>query len=50
MAFREELRQALGGQEMLPDDWTTTANVIRETGKRVLDDLVGKQTRRLSSG
>ena len=36
VAFREELRQALGGQEVLPDDWTTTSNVIRETGKRVL--------------
>ena len=34
MVFREALRQALGGQEVLQDDWTTTA-VIRETGKRV---------------
>ena len=25
MVFREELRRALGGQEVLPDDWTTTA-------------------------
>ena len=24
IAFTEELRQALGGQEVLPDDWTTT--------------------------
>uniref|UniRef100_A0A0F8CJ56 Ig-like domain-containing protein n=1 Tax=Larimichthys crocea TaxID=215358 RepID=A0A0F8CJ56_LARCR len=31
MTFRKELRQALGGQEVLPNDWTTTANVIRET-------------------
>ncbi|MEQ2241818.1 hypothetical protein ILYODFUR_029228 [Ilyodon furcidens] len=29
---REELRKALGGQEVLPDDWTTTANAVRETG------------------
>lgn len=36
MTFREELRQALDGQEVLPADWTTTANVIRETGRRVL--------------
>lgn len=36
MSFRKELRQALGGLEVLPDDWTTTANVIRETGRRVL--------------
>ena len=32
VAFREELRQDLGGQEVFPDDWMTTANVIRETG------------------
>ena len=36
VAFREELRQALGGQEVLPEDWTTPAKVIRETGRRVL--------------
>ncbi|KAE8278057.1 hypothetical protein D5F01_LYC23887 [Larimichthys crocea] len=35
MTFRKELRQALGGQEVLPNDWTTTANVIRETGRSV---------------
>ena len=35
VAFREGLRQDLGGQEVLPDDWTTTAHVIRETGKWV---------------
>ena len=34
VAFREELRQALGGQEVLSDDWMTTADVVRETGKR----------------
>jgi hypothetical protein len=36
MKFRNELRQALDGQEVLPDDWTSAANVIRETGRRVL--------------
>ncbi|KAK3539566.1 hypothetical protein QTP70_010279 [Hemibagrus guttatus] len=32
--FREKLRQALGGQVVLPDDWETTAEVIRETGRK----------------
>ena len=36
VTFRKELRQALSGQEVLPDDWTTTANVIRETCRRAL--------------
>ncbi|XP_053346567.1 craniofacial development protein 2-like [Clarias gariepinus] len=40
--FREELRQAMGGQEVLSVDWTTTANVIRETGRRVLGVSSGK--------
>ncbi|KAK3524375.1 hypothetical protein QTP70_028018, partial [Hemibagrus guttatus] len=31
-----KLRQALGGQVVLPDDWETTAEVIRETGRKVL--------------
>ncbi|KAK3538861.1 hypothetical protein QTP86_018773, partial [Hemibagrus guttatus] len=35
--FRQKLRQALGGQVVLPDDWETTAEVIRETGRKVLD-------------
>ena len=25
--FMEEIRRALGGEEELPDDWTTTANI-----------------------
>ncbi|KAK3539055.1 hypothetical protein QTP86_023495, partial [Hemibagrus guttatus] len=33
--FRQKLRQALGGQVVLPDDWETTAEVIRETGRKV---------------
>ncbi|KAK3553288.1 hypothetical protein QTP86_032762, partial [Hemibagrus guttatus] len=32
--FRQKLRQALGGQVLLPDDWETTAEVIRETGRK----------------
>ncbi|KAK3529803.1 hypothetical protein QTP86_004629 [Hemibagrus guttatus] len=31
---RQMLRQALGGQVVLPDDWETTAEVIRETGRK----------------
>ncbi|KAK3563836.1 hypothetical protein QTP86_002735 [Hemibagrus guttatus] len=30
--FRQKLRQALGGQVVLPDDWETTAEVLREKG------------------
>ncbi|KAK3568602.1 hypothetical protein QTP86_010289 [Hemibagrus guttatus] len=33
--FRQTLRQALGGQVVLPDDWETTAEVIRETERKV---------------
>ncbi|XP_051793709.1 uncharacterized protein LOC127530597 [Acanthochromis polyacanthus] len=43
MTFRKELRQALDGQEVLPHDWTTTANVIRETGRRVLGVSSGRK-------
>ncbi|KAK2890506.1 hypothetical protein Q8A73_018806 [Channa argus] len=43
LVFREELRQTLGGLEVLPDDWTTTANLIRETGRRVLCVSSGKR-------
>ncbi|KAK3553111.1 hypothetical protein QTP86_031688 [Hemibagrus guttatus] len=32
--FRQKLRQALRGQVVLPDDWETTAEVIRETGRK----------------
>ena len=34
--FREEIRRALGGEEELPDDWTTTANIVRDTARKVL--------------
>ncbi|KAK3572040.1 hypothetical protein QTP86_022268, partial [Hemibagrus guttatus] len=35
--FRQKLRQAPGGQVVLLDDWETTAEVIRETGRMVLE-------------
>ncbi|MCJ8731212.1 hypothetical protein PDJAM_G00196770 [Pangasius djambal] len=34
--FRQKLRQALGGQVVLPDDWETTAEVIRVKGRKVV--------------
>ena len=34
--YREEIRRALGGKEELPDDWTTTAKVVRDTARKVL--------------
>ena len=43
MVFREELRQTLSGQEVLPDDWTSTAIVIRETGERELGVSSGRK-------
>ncbi|KAK3522406.1 hypothetical protein QTP86_009978 [Hemibagrus guttatus] len=41
--FRQKLRQALGGQVVLPDDWETTAEVIRETGRKVLGLSSGRR-------
>ncbi|KAK3560236.1 hypothetical protein QTP86_002180 [Hemibagrus guttatus] len=41
--FRHKLRQALGGQVVLPDDWETTAEVIRETGRKVLGVSSGRR-------
>ncbi|KAK3531759.1 hypothetical protein QTP70_028291 [Hemibagrus guttatus] len=41
--FRQMLRQALGGQVVLPDDWETTAEVIRETGRKVLGVSSGRR-------
>ncbi|KAK3565629.1 hypothetical protein QTP86_012957 [Hemibagrus guttatus] len=38
-----KLRQALGGQVLLPDDWETTAEVIRETGRKVLGVSSGRR-------
>ncbi|KAK3571578.1 hypothetical protein QTP86_014149 [Hemibagrus guttatus] len=41
--FRQKLRQALGGQVVLPDDWETTAEVIREIGRKVLGVSSGRR-------
>ncbi|KAK3516865.1 hypothetical protein QTP70_027079 [Hemibagrus guttatus] len=41
--FRQKLRQALGGQVVLPDDWETTADMIRETGRKVLGVSSGRR-------
>ncbi|KAK3544508.1 hypothetical protein QTP86_013333 [Hemibagrus guttatus] len=41
--FRQKLRQALGGQVVLPDGWETTAEVIRETGRKVLGVPSGRR-------
>ncbi|KAK3565292.1 hypothetical protein QTP86_004782 [Hemibagrus guttatus] len=41
--FRQKLRQALGRQVVLPDDWETTAEVIRETGRKVLGVSSGRR-------
>ncbi|KAK3506948.1 hypothetical protein QTP70_031706 [Hemibagrus guttatus] len=41
--FRQKLRQALGGQVVLPVDWETTAEVIRETGRKVLGVSSGRR-------
>ncbi|KAK3525846.1 hypothetical protein QTP70_010915 [Hemibagrus guttatus] len=40
--FRQKLRKALDGQ-VLPDDWETTAEVIRETGRKVLGVSSGRR-------
>ncbi|KAK3535543.1 hypothetical protein QTP70_016813, partial [Hemibagrus guttatus] len=39
----QKLRQVLGGQVVLPDDWETTAEVIRETGRKVLGVSSGRR-------
>ncbi|KAK3506283.1 hypothetical protein QTP70_002439 [Hemibagrus guttatus] len=41
--FRQKLRQALGGQVVLPDDWETRAEVIRETGRKMLGVSSGRR-------
>ena len=42
MDFKEMLGQTLGGQ-VLPNDWITTANLIRETGRQVLGVTAGRR-------
>ncbi|KAK3568207.1 hypothetical protein QTP86_000216 [Hemibagrus guttatus] len=39
----QKLRQALAGQVVLSDDWETTAEVIRETGRKVLGVSSGRR-------
>ncbi|KAK3517399.1 hypothetical protein QTP70_008929 [Hemibagrus guttatus] len=41
--LRQKFRKALGGQVVLPDDWETTAEVIRETGRKVLGVSSGRR-------
>ncbi|KAG2463133.1 CFDP2 protein, partial [Polypterus senegalus] len=41
--FREEVRQALGGSEELPDSWETTADVVRMTARRVVGMTSGQK-------
>ncbi|KAK3514307.1 hypothetical protein QTP70_013636 [Hemibagrus guttatus] len=41
--FRQKLRQALCGQVVLPDDWETTAEVIRETARKVMGVSSGRR-------
>ena len=40
---RVETGSGWSGQEVLPDDWMTTANVNRETDKRVLGVTSGRK-------
>lgn len=42
VVFKEGLRQALAGREVLPDGWMTIADVIRRTSGRVLGVSSGK--------
>ncbi|XP_019744436.1 uncharacterized protein LOC109527143 [Hippocampus comes] len=41
--FRSAVRAVLGSVEEFPDDWETTAAVIRETGKKVLGVASGQR-------
>ncbi|KAK3541996.1 hypothetical protein QTP86_009836 [Hemibagrus guttatus] len=41
--FRQKLRQALGGQVVLPDDWETTAEMIRDKGRKMLGVSSGRR-------
>ncbi|KAK3516824.1 hypothetical protein QTP70_023703 [Hemibagrus guttatus] len=41
--FRQKVRQTLGGQVVLPDDWETTEEVIRQTGRKVLGVSSGRR-------
>ncbi|KAI5613467.1 hypothetical protein C0J50_11355 [Silurus asotus] len=41
--FREEVRQGLSGGEEVPDDWGTTAGVMREAARKVLGVTSGSR-------
>ncbi|XP_056134022.1 uncharacterized protein LOC130110842 [Lampris incognitus] len=41
--FRQELRQALGSSEELPDGWATTAEIVRETARKALGVSSGQR-------
>ena len=41
--FTEEFRQALGSREELPDDWERTAEVMRESAKKVFGVSSGQR-------
>ncbi|KAJ8375265.1 hypothetical protein SKAU_G00058450 [Synaphobranchus kaupii] len=41
--FREGVRQALGGREELPGGWVATAEVVRETARKVLGVSSGQR-------
>ncbi|KAI5090479.1 hypothetical protein C0J45_19340 [Silurus meridionalis] len=41
--FRKEVRQGLGGGEEVPDDWGTTAGVMREAARKVLGVTSGNR-------
>ncbi|KAI5606516.1 hypothetical protein C0J50_2015 [Silurus asotus] len=43
MRFMEEVRQGLGGGEEVLDDWATTAEVIRETARKILGVTSGNR-------
>ena len=44
VSFRVELRQALGGQEVLPVDWMATPNRIGQTDTRIISVSCGRKS------
>ena len=41
--FREMVRQSLVGQKEPPEDWVTTATVVRDTGQEVFSAPSGQR-------
>ena len=41
--FREEVRHVLGGRKQVPVGWAATAEVVRETARKVLGLSSGKR-------